>query len=98
MAFVRHQYWLAGSDKGSKVCRRDMLSQVEKTLGRKPTELLNAPRLPEELDYLWGIYLDLAGATISYTELQAYQDLTGFALAPFEVSIIMTASKEARHD
>lgn len=66
------------------------LQQVEKSLGRKPKELENVPKLKPELLYLWSMFVSLKNASkgsIGYDEIQAYGNIYG-DLSPFEVDII----------
>lgn len=80
-----------GHDKGSKISRLEALKQVEKTLKRTPDALKDAPKPPPELVDLWGFFVALKNSSdgpISYTEIQAYAELTGNDLAPWEVEAI----------
>lgn len=52
---------------------------------------------PAEVEHIWRWYCDLGGARtsngfglnpLSFTEIQAYADLTGVRMTPWEVSII----------
>jgi len=66
------------------------MRQVEKSLGRKPKELENAPTLRSELEYLWSIFVSLKNASqgsISYTEIQSYASIYG-ELSGFEIDVI----------
>lgn len=68
------------------------LKQVEKSLGRKPKELQDAPVLRHELNYLWSLFVSLKNAAegaISYTEIQAYVSIYG-DLSVFEIDLIRT--------
>jgi hypothetical protein len=68
------------------------LKQVEKSLGRKPKELQDAPVLRHELNYLWSLFVSLKNAAegaISYTEIQAYISIYG-DLSVFEIDLIRT--------
>ena len=68
------------------------LKQVEKSLGRKPKELQDAPVLRHELSYLWSLFVSLKNAAegaISYTEIQAYISIYG-DLSVFEIDLIRT--------
>jgi hypothetical protein len=68
------------------------LKQVEKSLGKKPKELEDAPVLRHELNYLWSLFVSLKNAAegaISYTEIQAYISIYG-DLSVFEIDLIRT--------
>lgn len=72
-----------------KTTRLSALLQVEKTTGRTPPELANAPAMPDGLDYLWRIYIDIKSGTdqISYSEIHSYCHLNGM-LDNWEVQAI----------
>ena len=64
--------------------------QVAKSLGRKPKELENAPRLRSELRYLWSTFVEIKKATsgsITFPEINAYMQIYG-NLNTFEVDVI----------
>lgn len=51
-----------------------------------PKELAGAPSISEESEYLWGLFCDLKNAgPVTYTEMAAYQQMTGVVLSPLEV-------------
>jgi hypothetical protein len=73
----------------------DHLAVVAKIKGRKLDE--NAPQLPREMRYLWGIFLSLHnrrgsngfGPTpLAWSEMEAFCRLTGTPLDPWEVEAI----------
>ena len=75
-----------GIPDGQKVSRRQSLQQVAKSLGRMPKELADAPELPDGTEYLWLLFCDLKNAgRVSYSEMAAYQAMTGVELTPLEV-------------
>jgi len=89
MKYADHQFWLDGIPKGQKISRRESLGHVAKSLGRMPKEIQNAPKCPEGTDYIWRIFVDLKNAgSASYSEMAAYQQMTGERLTPFEVDCI----------
>lgn len=59
---------------------------------------LSGPPLPPELAYLWGAYLRLSArrgggfgpSPITWSDLAAFQALTGFRFTPWEVEMIET--------
>lgn len=77
MEFARYSVWLSGYDSGSKVSRLATFKQVEKSLGRPPKELRDAPTLRPELGPVWGAFVDMAAGCdrISYTEIKSYCEL-----------------------
>lgn len=64
------------------------MKQVEKSTGRAPAGLSNAPALPPEAYHIWHLFSRLESVT--YTELDAYQRQTGDDLAPWELDVIMS--------
>lgn len=100
LVYGKWQFWAAGRDKGSKVSRLESLKQVEKTLGKKPKQLEEAPELRDCLDYIWSLFVRLRNASdgpISYTEIQSYMDIYG-RLAVFEIDAIMLLDSEYRKE
>lgn len=77
--------------EGSKVSRYDSLKQVEKSTGKTPPDLLNAPPLSPELEPTWDAYVSLPKHT--YQEIQSYISLTGAILFPWEVRAIVKLAK-----
>lgn len=60
-------------------------------------EELACPPLPEEVDYLWRIFLRLAARRgsngfgpnpITWLEMDAFSRLTGIRLAPWEIEVV----------
>ena len=67
------------------------MKQVEKTTGKKPKKLAELTPLPDELVYIWQMFIDLFNATggeITYQEILAYSNLVG-DVSPFEIRCIM---------
>lgn len=59
---------------------------MAKSLGRMPKELAGAPELPDGAEYLWFLFCDLKNAgRVSYSEMLAFQRMTGVQLTPVEV-------------
>ena len=86
MKFADYQFWLDGIPPDQKISRRASLEQAEKSLGRKPRELKNAPPIPEGCEYLWHLFIDMKNAgPVTYSEMVAYREMTGVHLSPFEV-------------
>ncbi len=65
--------------------------QVEKATGVKPEGLLNAPQMPDNLEYLWQEYIDIRKGCdqLSYIVIDAYQDVMGYELSPFEIDLLL---------
>lgn len=62
--------------------------------------LQSAPKLPQGLGYLWRDFLDLHNsrsgsgfgpARITFADIDAWQRVTGFELAPWELSAVRAA-------
>ena len=73
---------------------------MEKSLGRKPKELENAPSLRDELTYIWTAFVRLRNASdgpITYTEMQSFMDING-RLAGFEIDAIMALDSAYRKE
>jgi len=66
---------------------RSQLEQVEKVSGIHDS-FLDSVEMPFEGEFLWGIFWSLTGR-MSYTELQAYCQLTGLKLSLWEISTLM---------
>lgn len=77
--------------EGSSVSRYDTLKQVEKSTGRTPKELQNAPKLSQDHDSVWQAYTSLSEYT--YSEIESYVRLTGHELDCWEVEAIMALAK-----
>ena len=87
MDFARWFYWAHKSDEKTGVSLYDTMKQVEKSTGKTPVGLLNAPKIPKDTRHLWQLFNQLD--IITYTELDAYQRQTGDDLAPWELDVIM---------
>jgi hypothetical protein len=81
---------MMGYDEGSKVTRLAHLKQVEKTRGRKPKQLEDMPKLPEDGAHIWAIFSEVKtmGVDLTYAELSAYQEITGTPINAFESSVL----------
>jgi hypothetical protein len=77
--------------KGSEISRYETLKQVEKSTGKTPKELINAPKLRSEAQAIWILFCELTQA--SYTELASYVTMTGISLSPWEVEAIMKLTR-----
>lgn len=69
----------------------DSLRQVEKSTGKTPAELQNAPKLSDEHADVWEAYINLKEYT--YSEVEAYMRVTGCQLDPWEVEAVMQLAK-----
>ena len=83
--------YIHSKPKGSEISRYATYKQVEKSTGKTPKDLLNAPTLREELVDLWKLFCELPEYT--YSELEAYGRLTGITLSPWEVDAIIKLNK-----
>jgi len=83
--------WIHSAPEGSDVSRYDSLKQVEKTTGKTPPDLVNAPTISADHDDAWNAYTSLQ--TFTYAEIEAYERLTGVKLDTWEVNAIMKLSK-----
>lgn len=63
--------------------------QVFKVTGKKPKALEELPEPPESLLYIWEWWKQIVtGERITFLELQAWSQLTGANLLPYEVDLI----------
>lgn len=76
----------------STISRYETLKQVEKTTGKTPPDLLNAPALRDEHKYAWEAFVTMREHT--YTEIEAYSRLTGVMLCPWEIEAVMALSRQ----
>lgn len=85
-------FYAHGYDKGASVKRIEIWERISERRGRRVEPLANKPTLPDEVVYIWSIYLDVRRGCekLSFQELDAYQKLTGADLTPFEVDALMT--------
>ena len=67
------------------------MKQVEKSTGKTPPDLINAPTLSECHNDVWKAYTTLS--VFSYQEIDAYVRLTGLLLTPWEIEAIMILSQ-----
>lgn len=83
--------YMSAAPEGSSVSRYETLKQVEKTTGRRPSELDQEPELCEAHNDALEAYIALAEYT--YSEIDSYVRLTGNELASWEVQAIMKLAK-----
>ena len=91
MAYGRWHFHAHGYEPNSQVSRIHHWQQVEKSLGRAPQELKDKPSFPDHLGYLWEHYVTLKNASegaVSFEQIQAFCQLTGEHLLPWEVEAI----------
>lgn len=71
-----------------------------KQTGVMPAKLANAPALPDGLEELWRKFLDLhssrgstmsGAARITFSDIDAYQRVTGTVIPPWQVNAIRRA-------
>ena len=83
--------WIHAHPDGSDISRYETLKQVERTTGVTPPDLVSAPKLTADHDDAWKAYTSMREH--SYTEISAYERLTGVKLDTWEVEAIMSLSK-----
>ena len=78
-------------DKNSPVTRLEVWLRIEKETGKESTELQERPTLNENLIYIWNLYNDIKKGCdgLSFTDLDAYQRVTGITITPWEASVIL---------
>ena len=84
-------FYIHGRAEGSTVSRYESLQQVQKTTGKVPQELKEAPPLRLELQDTWDAFNSLT--EFSYTEISNFINLTGRDLEPWEVKAIVKLAK-----
>lgn len=75
---------------------REHLQGVWDRTGEMPARLADAPQCPPALAYLWSIYVRLrrrcapsmGKARVLFTDMLAFQQVTGTRLAPWEANVI----------
>jgi hypothetical protein len=97
-AYARSEFELAQKTEGMTL--REHLEMAWKASGAMPARLADAPSLPMECREVWQSFLALRSSCpssgfgpgrISFAEMDAYQRMTGDALAPWEVQAIRAA-------
>lgn len=84
-------FYIHAKPEGSTVSRYDSLLQVQKTTGKTPQELQEAPPFGIELQETWDAFNSLS--EFSYTEILNFISLTGRDLEPWEVKAIVKLAK-----
>lgn len=94
--WAEHEFSLSKSDdKG--ITRREHLEQVKKATKRDPEGLENPHEFPKLLNLVWSFFIQLSQSRtagfsgpnpITYTEIQAWANLTQTRLNPYDVGII----------
>lgn len=100
VAFAKFEFELDKDVDGAT--QREHLQALWERSGVMPKTLANAPRCPSECRHLWNAFTDLRASVpsgfgigrISYSELDAYQRVTGSAFAPWEVDAIRRIDRE----
>lgn len=79
---------------------RDHLESIARQTGSMPEQLANAAECPEGLELLWADFLRLhsmrghngmAPARISYADIEAMNNVRGFALPGWQVEALLAA-------
>lgn len=98
--YCGHQRKLAEPQKDGNTYRQHLQAAAKKTSEAARRELAG-PEMPEELTYIWAWFLDLHAARsftlqetgarplpIAWMDIQAYVQLTGNAMSPWEVQVL----------
>ena len=94
MEFARDQFAL--NEKVEGVTIREHLQAIWDKTGVAPERLANAPKCPKSLAYLWTLFTRLrrrctpsmGASRILYTDIAAFQAVTGERLLAWEVDVI----------
>ena len=93
--FGEWNFKLSKADQNG-VTEREHLEQVERQTGKTPEPLIG-PDFPQELSYIWSVFLHLSNARsvgfsgpnpLSYQEIKAWMEVTDNNLEPWEVEAI----------
>ena len=95
MSFADWSFYIHATPKDQKVSRLDTLTQVEKTLGRKP-DALKSPELIDESVPTWNLFLKLP--VINLSEIKFYSELTGENIQPWQVEALLNMNKLKNKD
>jgi hypothetical protein len=72
---------------------RSELETTERVSGIRDAQL-DAPSIPEDLVYLYSIFVDLkVSDVIGYSDLYAYSKITGYRFSAFEVRAIFAMDR-----
>lgn len=101
LTYATHDFELnKQDDKG--VALKSHLEQIERQTGKRPKEL-DLPEFPELLVPVWRIFVDLSntrgqgmsgGTTITFEQMNAYNNIMGNVIGPLEVQIIQKLDRE----
>jgi hypothetical protein len=99
LAFARHQFAISQpQDDGSPLLAH--LEAAWRASGKQPQMLADAPTLPDCCETLWLDFIELHGsrgstgfgaARITYSDLHAYQQVTGLRIQPWQLACIRKA-------
>ena len=95
MAFADWNFYIYATPEKQEVSRFDTLTQVYKSTGKKPNAL-KAPELIDEAVITWELFLYLP--VLSMAEIQAYSQLTGERISPWQVEALLKMNKLRNHD
>ena len=74
---------------GGKITNREHYRRIGQQTGQKPESLYKMPEIEPELLYLFRYFVNLKGREpLRFTEMEAWQRLTGIELTPGEVEMI----------
>lgn len=73
---------------------RWQLQALHDATGVMPEQLANAPKCPEGLFYVWGWFCEMfTGEKLTFSEIQAWSNLTRRALSVYEVDLIKSIER-----
>lgn len=96
MDWAEHEFKLNKTDDNG-VTEREHLEQVRKQIGHAPEGLENPTKFPNLILHIWSVFCVLNSARtagfsgpnpITYTEIQAWKELTETPLTPWELQVI----------
>jgi hypothetical protein len=95
--FAAYQFQLAAEEEGGSVLEHLLAAQAQ--TGQTPQALLDAPPCPDDCEELWRMFNDLhesrswanGPGRISFTDLDAFQRVTGVTLQRWELEAIRKA-------
>lgn len=81
----------------------DHIEQIERTTGKRPSEFPDAPEVPDPVQAVWFTFWELSAArgsngfgpnALTFTEIQAWSDLSDQPLSPWEVRALKVMDAE----
>ncbi|OED34507.1 hypothetical protein AB832_07360 [Flavobacteriaceae bacterium (ex Bugula neritina AB1)] len=97
MAWASVEKQLSSMPEGSKYTLREELQSVYKQTGVMPEKLVNAPEMPEQLQYIVNWFCQIgSGASaypFTYHDIKNFTDLMHIDMQPWEVEVIIKLSR-----